>query len=52
MKELYVSVKSPTHKWHIWFFPIHELMLKYPNCFFANARTERKQKWSKKWKKI
>ncbi|MCB0538467.1 MAG: hypothetical protein KDE33_13180, partial [Bacteroidetes bacterium] len=29
-KTLCVSVKNPTRKWHIWFFPTHEPTLKKP----------------------
>ncbi len=33
--------KKPTRKWHIWFLPTHEPMLKKPKePFFANARTD------------
>jgi len=40
---LSVSVKKPTRKWHIWFFPTHEPTLKKPKePFFANARQDDK----------
>jgi len=33
--------KKPTRKWHIWFLPKQEPMLKKPKePFFANARTD------------
>ena len=37
------QAKKPTRKWHIWFLPTHEPMLKKPKePFFANARTDDK----------
>jgi hypothetical protein len=42
--KLSLSVKSPPHKWHIWFFPTHDPALKKPKePFFANARTDKQK---------
>jgi hypothetical protein len=44
MTELSLSVKKPTRKWYIWFFPTHKPTIKKTKePFFANAQTDKRK---------
>ena len=40
INELSLSVKKPTRKWHIWFFPRHEPTQKKQKSHFFQRKTE------------